>query len=886
MLKLIKNLFDSNEKQIKSLLPIVEQINAQEKVAEKLSDEQIREKTATLKKEFLALSDKKHSEHLDKTLPEAFSLVREAAKRTLNQRHYDVQLMAGIALHQGKIAEQKTGEGKTLTATLPLYLNALTGKGVHLVTPNDYLSRHGAGWMGQVYDFLGIQVGVIMQERAFVYDASYKSSEFKDEYAVHLKEVSRQEAYKSDIIYGTNHEFGFDYLRDNMARSLEDIVQTSPRGDFGIHNFAVVDEVDFVLIDVARTPLIISTTASQPTERYHSADQIVRQLTKDQDYEVEEKFRNVALTDFGIRRVEKLLGVKNLYEEDFEMVHLIEQSLSANFLHEKNKDYVVKDGAVIIVDQFTGRLLPTNRFSHGLHQAIEAKEGVTIQQESKTLAEISYQNYFRMYDKLAGMTGTAITEAEEFYKIYELDVLVIPTNRPLARRDFNDVVYKSEAAKFKAVADEIEQKHNAGQPVLVGTTSVEKSELLHTFLKRRKIKHEILNAKNHEREALIVAQAGKEGAVTISTNMAGRGVDIILGGDPSTKDEANKVRELGGLHVIGTERHESRRIDNQLRGRSGRQGDNGSSRFYVSLQDDLMRIFGGAKVENLMNKFGVDDNVPLEASIVSRAIENAQKKVEGFNFDSRKRVVEMDDVINVHRGVVYKLRYRILELAAKNNKETTVSEEKKDTLNETVNWIKGKLNLGDNWDKFEEQFGKRQWFEIIAQLGLPVIDMLWMEHLVDMDHLREGIGLRGYAQKDPMVEYKREGHERFEILISQMYNMIADRLSRIELGVNKKGSLTSAISQKQRLAGSLDYKQGEFESGVASEAALISQQAQNVTGNSGASSQNPQDTTIKTPDGRTLKFEAVKSKADKIGRNDPCPCGSGKKYKKCHGKNV
>lgn len=873
MLKLIKNLLDSNEKQIKGLRQIVDQINDYEKTAEKLSDEQLRQKTADFKKEFLDLDDNKHDDKLNKILPEAFSYVREAAKRTLGQRHYDVQLMAGIALHQGKIAEQKTGEGKTLTATLPLYLNALTGKGVHLVTPNDYLSRHGAGWMGQIYDFLGVSVGVIMQERAFVYDASYESSEFKDGYAVHLREVPRQDAYKSDIVYGTNHEFGFDYLRDNMARSLNEMVQTCPRGDFGIHHFAVVDEVDFVLIDVARTPLIISTTAAQPTERYHNADQIVRQLTKDQDYEVEEKFRNVSLTDFGIRRVEKLLGVKNLYEEDFEMVHLIEQSLSAYSLHEKNKDYVVKDGEVIIVDQFTGRLLPSNRFSHGLHQAIEAKEGVQIQQESKTLAEISYQNYFRMYDKLAGMTGTAITEAEEFYKIYELDVLVIPTNKPIARQDFNDVVYKSESAKFKAVADEIEEKHKKGQPVLVGTTSVEKSELLHTFLKRRKIKHEILNAKNHEREALIVAQAGKRGAVTISTNMAGRGVDIILGGDPSTKEESNKIKELGGLHVIGTERHESRRIDNQLRGRSGRQGDNGSSRFYVSLQDDLMRIFGGAKVESLMNKFGVDDNVPLEASIVSKAIENAQKKVEGFNFDSRKRIVEMDDVINVHRGVVYKLRHRILELAFRRN--------------DNASWLKDKLNLGDTWDKFEEKFGKEQWFEVVAQLSLPVIDMMWMEHLVDMDHLREGIGLRGYAQKDPMVEYKREGHERFEILISQMYNMIADRLGRIELDTSKTEHLASANVQKQQMLGSLDYTRGEFESGVAGEAALLEQQRQSNQSNQGVVSTAKQDssnTVIKTPDGRTLKFEAVGSKADKIGRNDPCPCGSGKKYKRCHGR--
>ena len=656
------SLFDTNEKQLKKIWPVVEQVNSFEESIKKLTQDEIREKTKKWKEEFSNIDEKDIEKHLEETLPEAYAVVRESASRTVNMRHYDVQILAGVVLHQGRIAEQKTGEGKTLTATLPLYLNSLTGKGVHLVTPNDYLSRHGAGWMGSLYDYMGISVGVIMQERAFVYDSSFHGTEFEDAYSVHLREVTRQEAYKCDIVYGTNHEFGFDYLRDNMTRSLSEMVQTNPNGDWGVHNFAIVDEVDSILIDMARTPLIISTADAKPSERYHQANGIVKALIKDTDYEVEEKYKNVTLTDLGIRRVERLLGIENLYEQDFEMVHLMEQALSANTLYEKDKDYVVKNGAVVIVDQFTGRLLPSNRFSHGLHQAIEAKEGVTIQQESKTLAEISYQNYFRMYKKLAGMTGTAATESEEFFKIYKLEVVVIPTNKKNIRKDNNDVVYKTESGKFKAVADEIEKRYKNGQPVLVGTTSVDKSELLHNFLQRRNIPHEILNAKNHEREALIISQAGRESSVTISTNMAGRGVDIILGGDPVDLGMQKRVVEAGGLCVIGTERHESRRIDNQLRGRSGRQGDPGESKFFVSLQDDLMRIFGGESVSRIMDKFGLDENIPLEAGIVSKSIENAQKRVEGFNFDRRKQLVEMDDIMNTHREVVYKLRRRILEL--------------------------------------------------------------------------------------------------------------------------------------------------------------------------------------------------------------------------------
>jgi preprotein translocase subunit SecA len=846
------SIFDTNEKQLKKIWPIVGNVNSFEESVKNLSREEMVEKTKKWKEELKNIGDQEIEKRLGEILPEAYALVRESSSRTLKMRHYDVQILAGIILHQGKIAEQKTGEGKTLTATLPLYLNSLTGRGVHLVTPNDYLSRHGAGWMGPIYDYLGVSVGVIVQDRAFVYDPSYQNTEFEDSYSVRLREVSRQEAYKCDIVYGTNHEFGFDYLRDNMVRSLSQMVQTNPNGDWGVHSFAIVDEVDSILIDMARTPLIISAADAKPSERYHQANEIIKSLIKDTDYEIEEKYKNVTLTDLGIRRVERLLGVNNLYEQDFEMVHLIEQALLANALYEKDRDYVVKNGAVIIVDQFTGRLLPNNRFSNGLHQAIEAKEGVTIQQESKTLAEISYQNYFRMYRKLAGMTGTAATESEEFFKIYKLEVLVVPTNKPCIRKDDNDVVYKTEAAKFKAVVDEIEERHKKGQPVLVGTTSVEKSELLHRFLQKRNITHEILNAKNHEKEALIIAQAGREGAVTISTNMAGRGVDIILGGDPPDVEMQKRVIESGGLFVVGTERHESRRIDNQLRGRSGRQGDPGESKFFVSLQDDLMRIFGGESVSRIMDRFGLDENVPLEAGIVSRSIENAQKRVEGFNFDRRKRLVEMDDIMNTHREVIYKLRRRILELG--------------EGIEDYKDWLIQKFSESSSltremWEQKEKEFGKEMWYQIVSGFGCPVIDYLWMEHLVDMDQIREGIGLRGYAQRDPMVEYKREGHERFEILVSKVYSMVGDRLASI--------SKDSVPKQERGLdMGNLNYQKGEIETGVSG-----------ISGDMG-------ERKVVDASGREVRVQKIESGKEKIGRNDPCPCGSGKKYKNCHGKNV
>ncbi len=852
----LSNLFDSNEKQLGKIRPIVAEVNTLESEMQKLLQDEFVAQTNAWKDQFSKLQKEKHEELLNEILPRAYAMVREASVRTLGKRHYDVQIMGGVVLHQGKIAEQKTGEGKTLTATLPLYLNSLTGRGVSLVTPNDYLSRHGAGWMGTVYNYLGVSVGVIMQERAFVFDPDHENNEFDDEYATHLRVATRREAYNCDIIYGTNHEFGFDYLRDNMAGSPDELVQQTANKEFGEHFFAIVDEVDSILIDMARTPLIISTSVAQAAERYYDAAKIVSGLIKGMDFEVDEKFRTANLTDIGIRKVEKLLNVKNLYEEDFEMVHLMEQALTARGLFEKDRDYIVKDGKIVIVDQFTGRLLPNNSFSHGLHQAIEAKEGVEIREETRSVAEVSYQNYFRLYEKLAGMTGTAVTEAEEFYKIYKLDVVVIPTNKAVNRTDHNDLVYKTESAKFTAAADDIAERSKKGQPVLVGTTSVDKSQLLHELLSRRGIKAEILNAKNHEKEANIISQAGKKGAVTVSTNMAGRGVDILLGGENAAQAEYEEVVRLGGLHVIGTERHESRRIDNQLRGRAGRQGDPGSSRFYVSLQDELMRVFGGAQIEGLMNRFGMEDSIPLEAGLVSKAIENAQKKVESMNFDRRKRVVEMDDVINVHRSVVYKMRKRML--FAPEEGESF----KAWFIPKLIEFTPG-FDVTKHWDTFEQASSLKTWLYVVFQVSREVIDVLWMDHLTDMDNLREGIGLRGYAQKDPTVEYKNEGHAKFERLVGNIYSNIGERLTRISVE-SAKSEETGAFSRnRQSSFDNLNVTQSTYETGVADEAALMGAPVINRSG---------------------YKVEPVVSGVKKVGRNEPCPCGSGKKYKNCHGK--
>ncbi|MCG2691524.1 preprotein translocase subunit SecA, partial [Microgenomates group bacterium] len=648
MFKFLNKLLDTNEREVKKLRVLAEKINQFDKPKD------FKKKTQEFKDRL------QKGETLDDLLPEAYNVAREAAEKTIGLRPFDEQLMAAVSFHEGKIAEQKTGEGKTLSAVPALYLNALSEKGCHLVTVNDYLAQRDAGWNGPIFDLLGISVGVIVHEKAYRYDPDFTDEAMEDPKLKHLKEVSRQEAYRADITYGTNNEFGFDYLRDNMVQQLNQMAQ---RG----HNFAIVDEVDSILIDEARTPLIISAPDTEPTSKYFQFSALVGQLSKDTDYESDEKHKTVNLTDHGIKKIEKKLGVENLYEKDFDTIHHLEQALKAREHFQKDIDYVIKDDEVIIVDEFTGRLMFGRRFSEGLHQAIEAKENVTIKQESKTLATISFQNYFRMYDKLSGMTGTAATEAEEFKKIYNLETVVIPTHKPMVRQDAADMVYKTTRAKYAAIVAEVAEKHTQGQPILIGTTSIEKNQIIDEMLKRRKIPHEVLNAKNHLKEASIIAQAGEVGAVMVATNMAGRGVDIVLGGDPLAMDKKewqkqhDKVVKLGGLHVIGIERHESRRIDNQLRGRAGRQGDPGSSRFYVSLEDDIMRIFGGEQISKLMTTLKMPEDVPLEHAMVSKAIEQAQVKVESFHFDSRKHLVEYDDVMNKQREVIYKRRKQVLE---------------------------------------------------------------------------------------------------------------------------------------------------------------------------------------------------------------------------------
>ncbi len=832
----LKRLFDFNERELSRLRPLVAQINALEPEVKKLSVAKLRDRTAVFRRRL------EEGEALDRILPEAFAVVREASRRATGMRHFDVQLMAGIVLHQGKIAEQKTGEGKTLSATLALYLNALSGRGAHLVTVNDYLARRDAEWMGPIFDALGMTVGCLNHEKAYLFDpkggnqlAEGAEGETPEERQLgqgrFLREVPRREAYQADITYGTNNEFGFDYLRDNMVYDLSQIVQINRRGEEGAHHFAIVDEVDSILIDEARTPLIISAPQEEATQKYYDFAALVEKLTPQIDFAVDEKSRTASLTEVGLRKVERMLGVSNLYEKDFETVRHIEQALKARSLFQRDRDYIVKDGQVIIVDEFTGRLMFGRRYSEGLHQAIEAKEGVAIQKESRTLATISFQNYFRMYAKLAGMTGTAATEAEEFSRIYGLEVVVIPTNEPMIRIDHPDVVYKTIGGKFKAVADEIEECHRRGQPVLVGTTSIEKNELLSKLLKRKGIPHELLNAKHHEREAQIISKAGERGAVTVATNMAGRGVDIKLG---------EGVRELGGLHVIGTERHEARRIDNQLRGRAGRQGDPGSSRFFVSLQDDLMRIFGGAMVEQVMNRFGIAEDVPLESRLVSGAIENAQKRVEGYNFDLRKHLVEYDDVVNKHREIAYAIRRKILAggeelerfVLAKTSSFSTAIEEL---------WRQRKKELGEVWLK------------LIQQLSLQVFDLLWMEHIDTMDELRRGIGLRGYGGRDPLVEYKNEARLLFDRLMTEIWATVAQRLEHLEI---KKVVETSRPAPRAATPA------------VSPRAVALSL----PTAKLGQETNVPPPPTGSSP-------PAVKKK---IGRNDPCWCGSGKKWKKCH----
>lgn len=788
---------DPNEREIKKDRLIVEKINSLEEGIKALTDKQLSAKTDEFKQR---LSKK---ETLDDILPEAFAVVREASKRKLNQRHFDVQLIGGIVLHEGKIAEMRTGEGKTLVATLPLYLNALTEKGVHLVTVNDYLARIGVGWMGQIYHFLGMSSSVVLPQGSFMYDPEYSDDSHHDERLRHLRPVSKKEAYEADITYGTNNEFGFDYLRDNMVGDLSDCAQRKL-------NYAIVDEVDSILIDEARTPLIISQPAGKSTERYQIFAKLARQLKRDEDYKVDEKDKAVKITPEGISKIEKSLGVENVYSaESIEDVHHIEQSLKAEALFVRDKDYVVSEGEIVIVDEFTGRMLAGRRYSEGLHQAIEAKEGVIVQSESQTLATITFQNYFRLYNKLSGMTGTAQTEAEEFAKIYKLEVTRIPTHRPMIRKDLKDRIYKSEIAKFNAVAEEVKDRISKGQPVLLGSASIEKNEMLSSLLTKAGVKHETLNAKNNEREAEIIALAGQKKAVTLATNIAGRGTDIVLG---------EGVKELGGLHVIGTERHESRRIDNQLRGRAGRQGDPGSSQFFVSVEDDLMRIFGGDRIGSLMASLNIPDDVPIENQVISRSLENAQKRVEGHNFDIRKHLVEYDDVMNSQREVIYAKRRKYLEgLELRSEVEDMFKEEVASVVMANTDARTGAVNLKElqeaidtilplpkDWsdkittkvpelitedvmDKVKAALNDREktlgdvMNVVYKMVCLKTIDSAWLAHLENMDHLRDGIGLRGYGQRDPLVEYKAEAFGMFNRLQVSIRSEIVNTILKVDV---------------------------------------------------------------------------------------------------------
>jgi preprotein translocase subunit SecA len=875
-----------NDREIKKIQPLVARINELEPQISSLTDEQLQSKTAEFRRRF------ETGEKLDDILPEAFAVVRESGKRVLNMRHFDVQLIGGVVLHQGRISEMKTGEGKTLVATLPAYLNALEGKGVHVVTVNDYLARRDSEWMGRLYKFLGLSVGVIQHG---------------------LDDDERRTSYGSDITYGTNNEFGFDYLRDNMKFDLAHCTQRP-------HHYAIVDEVDSILIDEARTPLIISGPSEESTDKYYQIDKIVPKLRRDIDYQVDEKHRTVTLTEEGFSRCEDLLGVDDLSDiTNMEILHHINQALRAYTLYKRDVEYVVKEGEVIIVDEFTGRLMPGRRWSDGLHQAVEAKEGLRIQQENQTLATITFQNYFRMYKKLAGMTGTAETEAEEFLKIYKLDVAVIPTNRAMRRVEHPDVIYRTEREKFEAVVKEIKQCHEKGQPALVGTISIDRSEKLSSMLKRTGIKHVVLNAKYHEKEAEIVAQAGRKGAVTIATNMAGRGTDILLGGNaefmardllrkkeidpltatpqqwneaiaqvkPQIDKEHEEVVQLGGLHILGTERHEARRIDNQLRGRSGRQGDPGSSRFYVSLEDDLMRIFAADRISGIMQKLGMEEGVPIESRFVSKQIENAQKRVEGQNFSYRKHVLEYDDVMNKQREAVYGLRRQLLE--GEDQKEYLIGIAD-DIIADLVGRHASEKTHPDEWDlnglqtailqqfgfdfraegidpsqmgskefedaliaKAHEKYDQKETLIGAPQmryhermLMLQIVDSHWKDHLLAMDHLKEGIGLRGYGQRDPLVEYKKESFDLFEGL-----------MGRIEEDTLRFLFLLQPVEEKKQ-AEQMERKRRRAEF-------VMSQQQNN--GGDGASRQ-------------------VKREGAKVGRNDPCPCGSGKKFKKCHGVTV
>jgi preprotein translocase subunit SecA len=820
-------------------------------------------------------------------LPEVFALTRESAKRTLGQRHYDVQLIGGIALHEGMIAEMRTGEGKTLASTLPLVLNALTGKGAHLVTVNDYLARRDGVWMGQIYHYLGLSVGVIGHDAAYRYDPAHTTvredaerdttGAFRVQHEF-LRPVTRAEAYAADITYGTNNEFGFDYLRDNLVYETERMVHRPAQAH--PWHFAIVDEVDSILIDEARTPLIISSPDVASEKLYETFARIVPKLKKDTHYTLDEKGRAALITEEGIAEVERALGIENLYEEGgVRMVHHLEQALKAHVLFQRDKHYVVRDGEVVIVDEFTGRMMPGRRYSEGLHQAIEAKEGVEVQRESRTVATITFQNYFRLYQKLAGMTGTARSSEEEFFRVYGREVVSIPTHRPMVRKDHSDKVYRSEMGKFRAVVSEIEEHHRRGRPVLLGTVSIEKNEYVSFLLKKHGIPHRLLNAKNHEEEAAIIAQAGRYGAVTVATNMAGRGVDIILGGNPSDPEEAEKVRSLGGLHVIGTERHEARRIDNQLRGRAGRQGDPGSSQFFVSLEDDLMRVFGGDRVKAMMTRLNIPEDEAIQSSIVSKAIESAQSRIEGYHFDIRKHVLEYDEVINRHRAAIYRMRREVLQPDPPGANRQKIREMLSESLDDTVasaadeygivaeqplleavghllsldtrgvqsikKEIAGKT-VPEALEALEKIFnaayearrkdlGEDALDAVERSILLRVIDEFWMDHLSHMDYVKSSIGLRAYGQRDPLVEYKTESKRIFEQMLAGIRGRVSELIFRV------------SVTRTPEMARPLVY-------------------------------QGP----AKTQGGGAAPSGSVgRTQGKKIGRNDPCPCGSGKKWKHC-----
>jgi len=880
MLSFLKSIVDDNYRRLTSYKPLISKINSYQDQISGLSDNKLKSKTAELKQK---LTDGKT---LDEILPEAFAVVREAIKRTTGEWAYDVQLMAAITLHQGDIAEQKTGEGKTHSAIFPAYLNALSGKGVHIITPNDYLTRVGTGWYPKALYLLGISTSAIIHEQSFILDPEYTDpAENIDQRLAHLKPITRREAYQADVTYGTNNEFGFDYLRDHMVSEFDQAVQRP------VHNFAIIDEVDFVLIDEARTPLIISSPNNQPVDKYYKFAKIASQLQPN-DYVIDEKSRSATLSEFGIRKVEKVLGVTNLYEESFETIHYIENAIKAQALFHKDKDYVIKDNEIIIVDEFTGRLMHGRRWSDGLHQAVEAKENAKVQQESQTWATITFQNYFRLYHKLAGMTGTAATEAEEFRKIYNLNVIQIPPNRDTQRTDDSDLIFKTTRSKYASIAAKVEELHQKGQPVLIGTTSIEKNQIISSLLKNKNIPFQMLNAKNHRSEAEIIARAGMEGSVTVATNMAGRGVDIILGGPKDNLDlkkwqkQHQKVVDLGGLYVIGTERHESRRIDNQLRGRSGRQGDPGFSQFYVALDDDLMRIFGGEKIQGLMERFNMPDDTPLTHPLVSKVLEQIQIKVEGYNFDIRKNLVEYDDVINKQRQIVYKIRDNTLQ-QAKFEPEKNWTEVKKYLTSEINQLIavntdyetgspdlhklilefseilpmpeseRNKISreiekapsaseyliniLDSQWQQRLKYFGNYIANSILTYSVVKALDPLWVDHLTALDDLRDGVRLRGYAQKDPLIEYRKEGYEMFQALMRRFEANLSRILFRLEPVSTNPNPIPTNITEGR---GDLQNTPAENNSTV------------------------PQST------GQIISAT--------LGRNDPCWCGSGKKWKRCH----